>query len=177
MCSVLNKYDAGKHGGVIYIGRGSKWGNPVRIGADGDRATVIAKHARWLRISITCCAHSMSFAARICCASARRRRAMAICCCGSPTCRGRSASRGGGGMNAVAHKLALPSFGADGGSYLTLDAPRVPLQAARLRRGRLVSGCGPGLPLPAHGAGSRHRQRSTAPRRTECPISGFAQGD
>ena len=24
-------------------------GNPFRIGADGNRATVIAKHARWLR--------------------------------------------------------------------------------------------------------------------------------
>jgi hypothetical protein len=30
------------------IGRGSKWGNPFRIGPDGDRAAVIAKHARWL---------------------------------------------------------------------------------------------------------------------------------
>ena len=46
-------------------------------------------------ITITCCAISTSFAARICCASARRRHATAICCCGSPTRRGRSASRGG----------------------------------------------------------------------------------
>ena len=49
MCRVLNKHAAGGHHGAIYIGRGSKWGNPFRIGADGDRATVIAKHARWLR--------------------------------------------------------------------------------------------------------------------------------
>jgi hypothetical protein len=35
--------------GAIYIGRGSKWGNPFRIGVDGNRATVIAKYARWLR--------------------------------------------------------------------------------------------------------------------------------
>jgi hypothetical protein len=49
MCRVLNKHAAGKHHGAIYIGRGSKWGNPFRIGADGDRAAVIAKHARWLR--------------------------------------------------------------------------------------------------------------------------------
>ncbi|CAX24291.1 conserved protein of unknown function [Methylorubrum extorquens DM4] len=34
--------------GAVYIGRGSKWGNPFRIGPDGDRAAVIAKHARWL---------------------------------------------------------------------------------------------------------------------------------
>jgi hypothetical protein len=49
MCRVLNKHAAGKHDGAIYIGRGSKWGNPFRISVDGDRATVIAKHARWLR--------------------------------------------------------------------------------------------------------------------------------
>jgi hypothetical protein len=49
MCRVLNKHAAGKHYGAIYIGRGSKWGNPLRIGVDGDRAAVIAKHARWLQ--------------------------------------------------------------------------------------------------------------------------------
>jgi hypothetical protein len=49
MCRVLNKRAAGRHDGAIYIGRGSKWGNPFRIGVDGDRATVIAKHASWLR--------------------------------------------------------------------------------------------------------------------------------
>ena len=32
----------------VYIGRGSDWGNPFRIGVDGDRAAVIAKHERWL---------------------------------------------------------------------------------------------------------------------------------
>jgi hypothetical protein len=30
-------------------GRGGKWGNPFRIGPDGDRAAVIAKHGAWLR--------------------------------------------------------------------------------------------------------------------------------
>lgn len=49
MCSVLNKRDTGVPAGAIYIGRGSKWGNPFRIGPDGDRAAVIAKHGRWLR--------------------------------------------------------------------------------------------------------------------------------
>jgi hypothetical protein len=49
MCRVLNKHAAGRHDGAIYIGRGSKWGNPFRIGVDGDRAAVIANHARWLR--------------------------------------------------------------------------------------------------------------------------------
>ncbi len=48
MCRVLNKHQAGVPVGAIYIGRGSKWGNPLRIGPDGDRATVIRTHERWL---------------------------------------------------------------------------------------------------------------------------------
>ena len=34
--------------GGVYIGRGSKWGNPFVIGKDGDRQTVIAKYKRAL---------------------------------------------------------------------------------------------------------------------------------
>jgi len=49
MCKVLNKHTAGSHEDAVYIGRGSKWGNPFRIGIDGDRAAVIAKYERWLR--------------------------------------------------------------------------------------------------------------------------------
>ena len=43
MPRVLNRY---KHSaeGAVYIGRGSKWGNPYVIGKDGTRAEVIAKH-------------------------------------------------------------------------------------------------------------------------------------
>lgn len=48
MCRVLNEHHAGVSAGAVYIGRGSKWGNPFRIGPDGDRAAVIAKHERWL---------------------------------------------------------------------------------------------------------------------------------
>lgn len=33
----------------IYIGRGSPWGNPYRIGPDGTRAEVITKYAAYLR--------------------------------------------------------------------------------------------------------------------------------
>lgn len=32
----------------VYIGRGGRWGNPYRIGPDGDRQTVIAKFERLL---------------------------------------------------------------------------------------------------------------------------------
>ena len=32
----------------VYVGRPSKWGNPYRVGHDGDRATVIAKYRRYL---------------------------------------------------------------------------------------------------------------------------------
>jgi len=48
MCRVLNKLHAGVPVGAVYIGRGSKWGNPFRIGRGGDRATVIAKYERRL---------------------------------------------------------------------------------------------------------------------------------
>lgn len=33
----------------VFIGRPSKWGNPYKIGLDGDRAAVIAKYREWLR--------------------------------------------------------------------------------------------------------------------------------
>ena len=33
---------------AVFIGRGSPWGNPFRIGPDGDRAAVLAKHERWI---------------------------------------------------------------------------------------------------------------------------------
>ena len=46
MCKVLNKRS---HADAVYIGRGSKWGNPFRIGIDGDRAAVIVKYEWWLR--------------------------------------------------------------------------------------------------------------------------------
>ncbi len=32
----------------VYVGRPSKWGNPYRIGPDGDRATVITKYRHYL---------------------------------------------------------------------------------------------------------------------------------
>lgn len=32
----------------VYIGRPSKWGNPFNLGADGDRAEVIAKYEDWI---------------------------------------------------------------------------------------------------------------------------------
>lgn len=42
---VVNKY---KEGYDIYIGRGSKWGNPFVIGKDGSREDVIMKYKGWL---------------------------------------------------------------------------------------------------------------------------------
>lgn len=38
MCTVVNKY---KEEYDVYIGRGSRWGNPYRIGQDGTREEVI----------------------------------------------------------------------------------------------------------------------------------------
>lgn len=33
----------------IYIGRGSKWGNPFVIGKDGNREEVIEKYRKWIK--------------------------------------------------------------------------------------------------------------------------------
>lgn len=33
----------------VYIGRPGPWGNPFRIGRDGDRADVIRKFEEWLK--------------------------------------------------------------------------------------------------------------------------------
>ena len=33
---------------VLYIGRGSKWGNPYKLGRDGDRKEVIEKYQSYL---------------------------------------------------------------------------------------------------------------------------------
>jgi hypothetical protein len=95
MCRVLNKHAAGRHDGAIYIGRGSKWGNPFRIGVDGVLRPSSLSMLAGFATSISCCARSMSFAARVCCAFAPPRHAMAICCCGSRTRRAKNASRGG----------------------------------------------------------------------------------
>lgn len=38
--AVLNKHKAGIPAGAVYIGRGSKWGNPFIIGQHGDRNAV-----------------------------------------------------------------------------------------------------------------------------------------
>lgn len=34
--------------GAVYIGRGSKWGNPFVIGKDGDRREVIQNYEAWI---------------------------------------------------------------------------------------------------------------------------------
>lgn len=40
-------FDSGLDG--VYIGRPGKWGNPFKVGKDGDRTAVIKKYARYLR--------------------------------------------------------------------------------------------------------------------------------
>jgi len=46
--AVLNKKTSGVPAGAVYIGRGSKWGNPFVMGKDGDRNTVCDKHREYL---------------------------------------------------------------------------------------------------------------------------------
>jgi hypothetical protein len=50
VASVLNYHVVGGiPEGAVYIGRGSKWGNPFRIGKDGTRDEVIFKYKLWFR--------------------------------------------------------------------------------------------------------------------------------
>lgn len=41
---VLNKYTDIIPSGAVYVGRGSIWGNPFKIGSDGTREEVIEKY-------------------------------------------------------------------------------------------------------------------------------------
>ncbi len=45
---VWNKRDPDCPASAVYVGRPTKWGNPCRIGIDGNRDTVIAKYSLWL---------------------------------------------------------------------------------------------------------------------------------
>lgn len=49
MPRVLNKYRDVIPDDAVNIMRPSKWGNPFKIGRDGNRGDVIAKYAIWLR--------------------------------------------------------------------------------------------------------------------------------
>ena len=46
--AVLNKHKHGIPPGAVYIGRGSKWGNPFVIGKHGDRDAVCEQHKQYL---------------------------------------------------------------------------------------------------------------------------------
>ena len=53
MPRVLNKYKDYIPSDAVYVGRGSKWGNPFIIGRDGIRNEVIKKYKEWLRKEIS----------------------------------------------------------------------------------------------------------------------------
>lgn len=48
MPRVYNNAQRGVPGNAVFIGRPSKWGNPFKIGRDGNRNEVIIKHREWL---------------------------------------------------------------------------------------------------------------------------------
>lgn len=48
MPKILNKYHSGVPEGSVYIGRGSPYGNPFKIGEDGTRVEVIEKFRRYV---------------------------------------------------------------------------------------------------------------------------------
>lgn len=45
---VFNKHHSGIPHDSVYIGRGSKWGNPFIMGKDGDRNEVCEKYEQYL---------------------------------------------------------------------------------------------------------------------------------
>ena len=50
MPKVLNAKDVGfaGHIGAVYVGRPTQWGNPFRIGKDGNREQVIDRYRLWI---------------------------------------------------------------------------------------------------------------------------------
>ena len=46
--AVLNKRTHGIPAGAVYIGRGSKWGNPFKMRSEADRVSVCAQYEQWL---------------------------------------------------------------------------------------------------------------------------------
>ena len=46
--AVLNKKMSGMPAGAVYIGRGSKWGNPFVLGRDGNRDSVCDQYYEYL---------------------------------------------------------------------------------------------------------------------------------
>lgn len=76
--TVLNKYHHGNKvpPGAVNIMRGTPFGNPFVIGADGDRDAVIEQYRRWLwnRIKI-----DASFASQV-----RELHGRDLCCCCAP---------------------------------------------------------------------------------------------
>lgn len=47
--TVLNKHKHGIPSGAVYIGRGSRWGNPFVIGKHGTRDDVCEEYAEFLK--------------------------------------------------------------------------------------------------------------------------------
>jgi hypothetical protein len=45
---ILNKYRDKIPADAVYIGRGSRWGNPFIIGRDGTRQEVVEKYGVWI---------------------------------------------------------------------------------------------------------------------------------
>ena len=55
MCRVLNKHKTGVPSGAVFIGRGSKWGNPFHIGAKAIGPPSSRNTKAGCATSIICC--------------------------------------------------------------------------------------------------------------------------
>ena len=68
MCKVIHIRDKTGSANEVYIGRGSKWGNPFKIGQDGSRADVIRKYEEYLikRDDLMCALHELEGKTLVC---------------------------------------------------------------------------------------------------------------
>ena len=76
---VVNKRRHSPTPADVYIGRGSKWGNPFKIGEHGDRAAVIAQYARHIQTRPDLLASLPELRGKTSCASALRKPVMVTC--------------------------------------------------------------------------------------------------
>ena len=79
--AVLNKHRDYIPNGAVYIGRGSKWGNPFVIGKDGDRDAVCEKHREYLKQQVSSGAITLSELAEL-------HGKDLVCCCAPHRCHG-----------------------------------------------------------------------------------------
>ncbi len=103
MYKVYNKHHGDAPSNAVYIGRGSKWGNPFVLGRDGDRLTVIQKYIAYI----------LSNDALIEAARRELKEKDLLCFCSPKECHGDV-------LMAIANDLAIPVYSAPSATLFDL---------------------------------------------------------